>query len=167
MVANKKLAFDPADSHGRHIVFGWLEVGEVVKELPLRHDLSFLKYHPHVSFFEQEVKPNRIYVSSKSGLKAGLFSTESDGVVLTQEGGRRSQWLLDEAFESLFLERDLTYHGNEVRWDREDEKIRLQAVSRGQEFVFDGDRHPGAKNYFAERIRSALLSTPRPCSHDF
>ena len=54
-----------------------------------------------------ERPPNRVYVASESGLKAGVFSTESESVVLTKEGGGlRSQWLLDEAFESLFLERD-------------------------------------------------------------
>ena len=110
--ANGKLAFDPTDVDGRHIVYGWLEVGNIVDKLPLPNDLEFRIDHPHVRFSENEPRPNRIYVSSKSGLKAGVFSTESQGVVLTKEGGRRSRWLLDEAFESLFLERGLSYHSN-------------------------------------------------------
>jgi hypothetical protein len=164
--ANGKLAFDPTDVHGRHIVYGWLEVGMLVDKLPLPDDLLFLIDHPHVRFFEEETRPNRIYVSSQSGLKAGVISTESQGVVLTQEGGRRSRWLLDEAFESLFLERDLSYHRNEARWEREGTKIGLQAVSRGQEFVFDGERHPGARQYLLDRIKAASI-TRQSCSHEF
>ena len=110
--------------------------------------------------------PNRIYVSSQSGLQAGVFSTESQGVVLTQEGGRRSRWLLDDAFASLCLKRDLSYHGNEARWEREGTRIGLQAVSRGQEFVFDGERHPGAHGYFLDRIMAAS-STKQSCLHEF
>ena len=44
--------------------------------------------------------------------------------------------------ESLFLERDLSYHGDEVRWKREGKRIGLQTVGRGQEFVFDGNGIP-------------------------
>ena len=92
-MSDRKLRFDPADSRGRHIVFGWLEVKEVVDKLPLCHDLSFLKDHPHVRFFKQEGGNNKIYVSSKTGLKAGVFSTESESIVLTRDGGRLTQWL--------------------------------------------------------------------------
>lgn len=167
IVSRGKLQFDPADSDGRHIVFGWLEVGEVVDKLPLRYDLSFLSNHPHVLFSEKETPPNRIYVSSDTGIKAGLFATEAEGIVLTQKGRTRSHWLLDAAFESLFLEPDLTYHGDEARWDRVGAKIALQTVGRGQEFVFDGDRHPRVKDYFVKRIKTVMSSKPQQCSHDF
>lgn len=163
---NGKLAFDPTDVHGRHIVYGWLEVGKPVDKLPLPADLQFLTDHPHARFFEAEPRPNRIYVSSHSGLKAGVVSTESQSVVLTQEGGSRSRWLLDEAFESLYLARDLSYHRNDARWEREGTRIGLQAVSRGQEFVFDGERHPGARQYFLDRIKAASI-TKQSCSHEF
>ena len=75
-----KLAFEPTDVHGRHIVYGWLEVGEVIDKLPLPHHLLFLEDHPHVRFFEKELPPNNIYVASQSGLK--VFLTESESVVL-------------------------------------------------------------------------------------
>ena len=167
ILSGGKLKFDPSDSHGRHIIFGWLEVGDVVDKLPLRGDLAFLEDHPHVRFFKQEGSRNRIYVSSETGLKAGLFSTKSESIVLTRDGGPRSQWLLDESFESLFVKRDLTYHANETRWGREGEKFTLQAVDRGQEFVFDGNRHPMAKDYFVNRIKTVMSNKPRHCSHDF
>lgn len=169
-VIDGELKFDPADSNGRHIVFGWLEVGEVVDKLPLRSDLSFLNDHPHVRFFRHEDDNNRIYVSSETGLKAGLFSTESESIVLTRDGEPRSKWLFDEAFDTLIPKhgiRELTYHGNKGRWKRAKGKIELQSVSRGQEFVFDGDRHPSAKDYFVKRIKKVMSNKPRYCSHDF
>lgn len=161
-----ELRFDPSDIHGRHIVYGWLQVGEVVKNLPLPRHLMFLRPHPHVQFFTEEVSPNRIYVSSQSGLKAGIFSTESGAMVLTKNGGRRSRWLLPEAFESLFLERDLSYHGKETRWEREGAEISLQTVNRGQEFVLDGTRHPKVVSYFVNRIKSAAKGSNN-CAHSY
>jgi hypothetical protein len=148
-------------------VFGWLEVGHVIDSLPLPKGLHSLSDHPHVQFFEDEVHPNRIYVSSLSGLKAGTFQTEREGIVLTRNGGKRSQWLLPDTFESLFLKRDLSYHGNEARWDREGDKIALQSVSRGQEFVLDGKRHPKMRDYFVSRIRSASAAVPCRSAHQF
>ena len=84
---NGKLTFDPQDVHGRHIVFGWLEVGHVIDSLPLPKYLRSLRYHPHVRFFDDEDRPNRIYVSSPSGVSAGRFQTEQEGIVLTKAGG--------------------------------------------------------------------------------
>jgi hypothetical protein len=159
---NGKLTFDPQDVHGRHIVFGWLEVGHVIDSLPLPKGLHSLSDHPHVQFFEDEDHPNRIYVSSLSGLKAGTFQTEREGIVLTRNGGKRSQGLLPDRFESLFLKRDLSYHSNEARWDREEDKIALQSVSRGQEFVLDGKHHTEIRDYIVSRIRSAS-ATARCC----
>jgi hypothetical protein len=164
---NGKLTFDPQDVHGRHIVFGWLEIGHMIDSLPLPKGLHSLSDHPHVQFFEDEVHPNRIYVSSLSGLKAGTFQTEREGIVLTRNGGKRSKWLLPVAFESLFLKRDLSYHGNEARWDREGDKIALQSVRRGQEFALDGKRHPKIRDYFLSRIRSASAAVPCRSAHQF
>jgi Nucleotide modification associated domain 3 len=164
---NGNLMFDPRDVHGRHIVFGWLEVGHVIESLPLPKGLLSLSDHPHVKFFEEEDRPNRIYVSSLSGLKAGTFQTEREGIVLTRNGGKRSKWLLPDVFESLFLKRDLSYHGNEERWDREGDMIALQSVSRGQEFVLDGEHHPKIRDYFVSRIRSASAAVLGRYAHQF
>jgi hypothetical protein len=126
---NGKLAFDRTDVNGRHIVWGWLEVGKVWKVVvPPPNDLRFLDDHPHVKFSEAQGPRNTVYVSSESGLKAGVFSTESESVVLTKEGeGGRSVWLLPEEFESLFLHvtcritlmrRDGTGRARELRFRR-------------------------------------------------
>jgi hypothetical protein len=159
---NGNLTFDPHDVHGRHIVFGWLEVGHVIESLPLPKGLTSLRNHPHVQFFDDEIRPNRIFVSSLSGLKAGTFQTEREGIVLTRNGEKRSRWLLPVTFETLSLKRDLSYHANESRWDRVGDQIALQSVSRGQEFVLDGKRHPEIREYLVTRIRSATAVPCRP-----
>jgi hypothetical protein len=161
------LKFDSKDPHGRHIVYGWLEVGKIVDEPILPDELSFLKDHPHIKWFSKETKPNIVYVSSQTNLRAGLFSNESECVVLTQPGERRSMWSLAPEFESLHLKHGLTYHPNPKRWSRDGERFSLRAVSRGQEFVFDGDLHPKPRDYFVSRIKDALLRKSRQCSHAF
>jgi hypothetical protein len=162
-----RLRFDGADV-GRHIIYGWLEVGEVVNAtVPLPGHLLFLRDHPHVRFAKIERGRNCIYVSSKSGRRAGLFATENKGIVLTKEAERRrTRWQLPDAFRSLSQKRDLTYHHKEWRWTTAGGSIELQSVSKGQEFVFDGKLHPEAQKYFVERIKAAS-TTSRECLHNF
>jgi hypothetical protein len=119
-----------------------------------------------VSTDAEDGSRNRLYVSSESGLKAGVFPTEFESVVLTKEGERPSRWLLAEEFDSLFLDRGLSYHPSEARWHREGKRIALQTVARGQEFVLDGARHPSVAKYFVDRIKAAS-STKQSCSHEF
>lgn len=48
-----RLIFDPADIHGRHIVFGWLEVGRLVDKSPPPSDLLFLVDPPTCALFRR------------------------------------------------------------------------------------------------------------------
>jgi len=155
---------------GRHIIYGWLQVGRVFpvneqKQLP--NDLLFLQEHPHFRFLENEKGRNTIYVSSQRGLQAGLFGVASDELVLTQpESSIRSQWRLPTpAFKSLFHARSLSYHGNAI-WGTTDQGIDLRAVSRGQEFVFDGTQHSAAYEYCVNLIEKARRRTPT-CGHRY
>lgn len=172
---NGKLRFDPKDNHGRHVIYGWLEVGEVfpVDGRQLPDQLRFLSIHPHVRFPEIVGHPNRVYVGSDSGLKAGLFGVQSDDLVLTEPGSDvRSQWQLPgKVFDSVFRQTrlsqtGLSYHGNRERWTKEVGGIGLRAVSRGQEFVVDGQLHPSVYQHFAALIKSASKAR-RTCLHDF
>lgn len=162
-----ELQFCPNDKHGRHIIYGWLEVGEIfpVDGRRLPNQLQFLRDHPHVKFAGFENSPNQIYVASRSGLGAGLFATENPDLVLTKPNCKRSLWQLPAVFESVRRQRDLTYHGKKERWGRDGRKICLRTVARGQEFVLDCTRHPAVYQYFS----SLIASTPKvsaTCSHD-
>lgn len=167
---NGKLTFDSGDNEGRHIVYGWLQIGAVhhINGQPLPNNLRFLASHPHIRFAEHFAKKknhtNQVYVSSDAGLGAGVFGMERADIVLTKPGYKRSQWLLPKEFNSLRC--DLSYHHNPTRWAVEEGRVRLDIVHRGQEFVLDGELHPDVRQYFSELIRSAS-KTNSTCSHDF
>jgi hypothetical protein len=164
-----KLKFVSGDP-GRHIIYGWLQVGQVVDvsdPTSLPADLRFLAEHPHVKFRKLERGRNAIYVSAHGGLGAGLFKTISEELVLTKEGSHiRSEWRLPSpAFKSVFEKQDLSYHSRTSRWSQSDGCIELTAVSRGQEFVFDGTSHPTALEHCVHLIKSELSRT-NICEHD-
>jgi hypothetical protein len=152
-----KLKFCAADRGGRHVIYGWLEVGRIIEvgsddSWKLPEAMQFLKDHPHIRFRGKQSRPNRVYVASERGLGAGIFRTESDGLVLTKPGCARSKWRLPApAFSSLSKTRELSYHGK-AEWHVTTEGIELRAVSKGQEFVFDGTQHPAAYQYWVDLI---------------
>jgi len=163
-----KLKFVSGDP-GRHIIYGWLQVGRVVDvngPTPLPADLLFLRKHPHMEFRKVERGWNSIYVSSRDGLGAGLFKELSDELILTKQGADlRSQWRLPPAFKSILDEKALSYHSKSGRWSQNGGYIGLTAVSRGQEFVFDGTRHPAAHEHYVGLIKNELKKT-HTCKHD-
>ena len=160
-----KLRFCPSDYDGRHIIYGWLEVGEVVEvpKVGFEGNLKFLNEHAHSKFVKEH--PNQIYIGNTSGLGAGLFARACDELVLTMPGCKRSQWKLHAVFKSVYQHADLTYHGNKAkRWQEVDGQICLKTVGRGQEFVLDGEKHPGGRDYFSTLIKS-IPKAPIQCSH--
>jgi hypothetical protein len=160
-----KLRFCPSDHEGRHIIYGWLEVGEKVEvpKVGFEGDLEFLNEHAHSKFVKKQ--PNQIYIGNRSGLGAGLFAKAYEELVLTMPGCKRSQWRLPPAFKSVYQHADLTYHGNKAkRWQEVDGQICLKTVGRGQEFVLDGEKHPGVRDYFSSLIKS-IPKAPILCSH--
>ena len=133
-----------------HVMFGWLQVGEVLDVGP---DLAghararpWLADHPHLNW--HAAPGNTIYVASDRlvvggsdlGPGGGVFGRYRDSLRLTAPGARsRMDWTLP----GWFLPADgptLTYHGDPGRWiRRDDDTCSLRSVSRGQEFVFDCD----------------------------
>ena len=116
-------------SKEKHIIYGYLQVGEIVKE-------GFSKYHwhPHSSTLYDGKNNNIMFVASKNLLDTNLpgFGTFkfSDGLVLTKHGKPKSQWILPDVLKG----KDITYHGkNNLKEDY------LQSSYRGQEFVIDCD----------------------------
>jgi len=124
-----------------HALWGWLSIGET-------HDVSaapdslkkWAAGHPHLSGMTN--RQNRLFVAAddlRVGRKrfdaAGLF-THADHRVLTQAGANRSTWRLPNWMHPDERCAELSYHRDAARWARTDGKhCRLQAVSKGQEFV--------------------------------
>ncbi len=146
-----------ADAPDRHVVFGWLSIGEVI---PIGADPvaalrrhPWLRSHPHVHLGPSRSN-NTIYVASERlrlpGARrdvagAGVFEAVHGGVVLTKRAQpRRSLWHLPSWFWPSEGRGSLSYHRDEKRWRRRGTGVDLTTVGRGQEFVLDCADHPEA-----------------------
>lgn len=159
-----------ASSPNQHVIFGWLQVEE---SIALRNESDYtrvlkqhpwLQEHPHVkeTCWPQNNKEGRytwntIYIASKTldlpGLThylpgGGVFPCFSEKLALTAPAQynakqRRSVWALPRCFLPKDGRPRLTYHTKLRRWTPRGERVILESVARGQEFVLDSDQHPG------------------------
>lgn len=123
-----RFARDP----GVHLIFGYLEVSEVVP-LTVDHPLpTWLTRHPHAHPRRRAIRTNTVYVgrevlsidSTRPG--AGILPYD-DRRVLTAPGLSRSRWRLDEA---LFRGLSISYH-DAGAW----RQGYFQSYPRAQEYV--------------------------------
>ena len=154
-----------------HVIFGWLQVGEVLKVSEYQNHIwrtkyQWLKDHPHIRHANRYPKNNTIYVASRQlvidgqrmgrpGKKipgGGTFGKFSSLLQLTHPDQpnrplRRSIWQLPHWFSSFDTtgKHALTYHGNAKRWrdePRHQTTVELHSVAKGQEFVLNLDGVP-------------------------
>jgi hypothetical protein len=92
--SNGKLIFD-SESPGKHVIFGYLQIGKIIK---VREDTilpKWMEYHPHTKPERRKTKNNTIYVArdslswNKKLPGAGIFHFGED-LVLTKDGFSRS-----------------------------------------------------------------------------
>lgn len=143
-----------------HVIFGWLQVGEVLqvgaKTKEFSEKYPWLARHPHLHG-ERSIN-NTIYVAREyldlPGLPqlrelpgAGVFDDFSEHRRLTAPcQPSRSVWRLPAFFLPSEDGRSLTYHADPARWKPvEDGWVQLQSVAKGQEFVHDCKNHPEEK----------------------
>jgi hypothetical protein len=132
----------------KHIIWGWLQVGETIDlKKNLAQAPSWSRYHPHVSHPERD-KNNTIYFGKEkleiSGITKpqdgyGVFPSFDSRLQLTVENEKNhSVWCLPRWFEQR-----LSYHEKAHCWhpcEEDENKIILNSVGRGQEFVIDIDK---------------------------
>lgn len=135
-----------------HVLFGWLEVGEVVPVAELGpRDLTWARRHPH--FWGERGKGNTLYVAADSltvaavpGERrlpgAGLFRRLKGSLCLTAHpgAGPRGVWKLPEWMHIPGGAALLSHHKDPARWTRTSGGWLLRTVGRGQEFVLDLDQ---------------------------
>lgn len=148
-----------------HIIFGWLEVGDV---LPIVQDRSgclkrypWIADHPHVSDPKQYNDPrNTLYIAAqrsrltqRRGPGGGRFEKFHEHLVLTRPGSSRSTWSLPGWFMPTDHRVPLSYHRNTALWKRAGNKVTLKSVAKGQEFVLHANSYPTVKvNNWLERM---------------
>ena len=145
-------------SAAKHVLWGWLQVGEICAVDELAGDAApWARYHPH--FQGKREANNTLYIAanelrldgeSLDAPGAGLFPQIDDRLVLTAPGaGSLTQWRLPSAFYPDAGKPPLSYHGKLERWRRGRGHCTLQSASRGQEFVLDTARYPGVSDWLA------------------
>ena len=140
-----------------HLLFGWLEVGEVIR-LPHEQNAIFpwAADHPHFAF--DVGSRNTAYVAKRfrtsgSTLGGGAFRRFHPELVLTAPGQPRSLWRLPEWFWKEGQSPALTYHSDPKRWSRTDGGVLLRSAGRGQEFVLDTATYPEALGWATTLVR--------------
>lgn len=134
---NGKIEFDPKDKNGRHILYGYMQIGEKITVNKSTNLKQWMEYHPHIAGKHDRNSNNTIYIEREnlslnpSLAGAGIFNYD-DSLVLTMKGGTRSQWQLPDVFKNV----KITYHSDKS-WKNENGIEYFQSVGRGQEFVIE------------------------------
>ncbi|GAA0178980.1 hypothetical protein SH2C18_19410 [Clostridium sediminicola] len=129
---NNKLVFDPSDKDGKHILYGYMQVHEIINDPDKDNIPSWMKYHPHVG---RNKVNNKIYVAKKNASwnenirGYGVFNYSSE-LILSKEGYSKSRWDLPDIFKKVYIS-----HHKENNWKQD----YFQSVGRGQEFVVDAN----------------------------
>jgi hypothetical protein len=139
-----KLAF-VRGSPRKHIMFGWLCIGEIIPVANAQDADEWVRYHSHV--YDNCRPNNALYVAAEKVFDnlpgAGIFPFVHSRLQLTQEGESCSVWKLPGWFDpqSSGLGRNpyLDKNGN-PRWKRlPDGDWQVLTTSPGQEYVFDAE----------------------------
>jgi hypothetical protein len=164
------------DASNVHVIFGWLQVGEVIKlngtrgqvdecaRQRLTDRMPYLAQHPHVAPGSERYTNNVLYIADDklnipdedcAGLPgAGAFRHFDHSLQLTSpDDGKLTRWRLPTWFFPVGSEHALTYHRAPQRWNKRDDFTFLDAAGRGQEFVLDTAYYPDAKSWVANLIR--------------
>lgn len=146
-VVSTSLGYKYVNGTDKHIIWGYLQVGEIQKiEIDKEYE-DWKTGHPHY-FYKQRsqntsyiAKENLDFLPSASG--AGVFNFK-DELVLTANGQRKkSVWALPSFFHPDHGT-VMSYHencfdsGNNPIWIAGKDQCILNSVGRGQEFVVDG-----------------------------
>jgi hypothetical protein len=149
VVVNGRVRLNPKAPR-RHIIWGWLQVGEVWPVAQVdREQYPWAVYHPHLQRTPE--KNDTIYIAKECldlpGLEtagAGVFTHFQPKLQLTAPGAAVSVWRLPSWLHPEGRESTLTYHGNSALWTKEEAYTQLRTVGRGQEFVLNAAHYPEA-----------------------
>ncbi|MEH6579628.1 MAG: hypothetical protein V7731_21430 [Amphritea sp.] len=162
---NRRWRYVPG-STPRHLLWGWLQVGEVVTvDALIPDEMPWVKYHPHLH--GEPDANNTLYIAADrlviDGLKtqasgAGVFERFSPRHCLTAaESTKPSLWRLPSWFYPDGRV-PLSYHNRLERWQKDADGCLLQCAARGQEFVLDTACYPQAVHWVESLLSDAKVS---------
>lgn len=137
------------DAPNLHVLFGWLQIGQVYDLSDSKGLPRWAKDFPHFG----ERSGTIVYVARKElnleGVQnvpgAGVFEQFRRELQLTKDGEtKRSIWLLPRWFYPTPGRKPLSCHRNIERWEMVNDAAILKSVAKGQEFVLDAADYPEA-----------------------
>ena len=149
------------DAPRQHILWGWLQIGEIHKVDELAKDeLPWTRYHPHRHPSRNRDSTNTLYIAS-CGLNLGSGSIAPGGgcfpefherLILTNPNGSGvTDWRLPRCFYPDNDKSPLTYHPRHL-WRQKDKYAYVQRRGPGQEFVLDLDQYPDVTDWLGQSI---------------
>ncbi|ARI78527.1 Nmad3 family putative nucleotide modification protein [Halobacillus mangrovi] len=125
-----------------HVLFGYLEVNQVIDVNADMEIPKWAEYHPHIQAREElKNKRNAIYVANRNFSKDrkkrgwGTFSYR-DELVLTQEGAKnRTEWKIPLCFK----DEQTKFTHNIKRWEEKGDGISMQTSGRGDQEMYVSD----------------------------
>ncbi len=147
-----------------HLLYGWLQVGQVLPADDRDAAPAWARYHPHFHYSHARIN-NVVYVAAERlhlpGCAAdlpgaGMFERFHPSLCLTAPGHSRSIWQLPSWFNPAGRRSALSYHGRPERWTPQGEHVLLECVGRGQEFVLNCDDYPEAFAWLASTLPLAV-----------
>ena len=127
-----KYCYSKADKKGRHMLFGYMQVGDI-KKINACCFQDWMSYHPHVSRGQSATDSDHIFIAEdRLSLDPtlpgyGTF-TFNKKILLTKDGMSKSKWNLPEIFKNT----SISYH-SESSW----KEGYFQSAAKGQEFVIN------------------------------
>lgn len=136
----------------KHVIWGWLTVGEMWKPQSETDVPKWAQYHAHST--DKRAANNTIYVAAErvfgDSAGAGFFSTYDDDLCLTRIQGLKASeikpsiWKLPRWCAPTESRVPFTYHPNHRSWTVNEDHVLLPTKSPAQEFVLDTAFYPQA-----------------------
>jgi hypothetical protein len=158
---NGKLEFNKK-ANNEHILWGWMQIDNIIHINHTRLNmLSWCSEHPHIYYPQRH---NNVIYTASQNIKiqghlyhqlpgSGIFSKFHPRLKLTAEESKRpSVWRLPDWFSPKYGN-SLSYHTDPKRWrpcDYYKNKVLLELVGRGQEFVIDIKDDATAKEWLLD-----------------
>jgi predicted enzyme related to lactoylglutathione lyase len=129
-----------------HTLWGWLEVEKLIDVNKGDPPAPWAGAHPHFMHAKLWANTKNVVYVAREHLSfepslpgGGVFSRSRPIFQLTSENAKNSNdWELPAAFHPKNAGASLSYHSDPKRWSEPfGDRVRLQTVGRGQEFVID------------------------------
>jgi hypothetical protein len=152
-------SFDP-ERLDVHLLFGWLQIGEIWCEFSEQSSPTWARYHPHIAGRADKHKnlnrpTDAVFIANRwldlPGLRmrrpgGGVFRKYHPDLCLTELPRTRGHWELPSwMYPSPEREPSMTYNVDRRKWNKNKAHSFLHSADIGQEFILDCAGIPEAK----------------------